>query len=113
MVKRNGNGRAGLCYQFALEHIFRQQEGTLIHGQVWSQAQGRMIDHAWVVTETGFVYEPVTDRYFPKDELYREYQMKEITVYTVEEAMEMVIRTRHYGPWSEVGLRLLNLTTPY
>lgn len=101
MAKRNGNGRAGLCFKFAFEHILRQQEGTLVHGRVWSRALGRAIDHAWVVTETGFVYEPVADRYFEKDELYRAYQMKEIAVYTVEEAMRMAAQAKHYGPWSE------------
>ena len=98
--------RAGRCYELAWRHIAREQEGTLIHGEVYSHKQGRMIPHAWVETETGFIYEPESDRYFEKDWLYRTYKMKEEHRYTVEEAAIMAARTNNLGPWTAAERQL-------
>jgi hypothetical protein len=93
--------REGRCYELAWQHIAYQDEGTLVHGEVWSQNLRRMIGHAWVVTETGWVYEPVADEYFRKDELYKTYKMKEINTYTPTEARKMALVGKHFGPWSD------------
>jgi len=93
--------RAGRCYELAWRHITEQNEGTLIHGQVWSPKLGKMIDHAWVETETGFIYEPESDSYYPKDWLYKTYKIKEFNTYTPDQARIMSVRTNKYGPWTE------------
>lgn len=96
MAKRVG--REGCCYELAYKHILEQQEGTLVHAEVWSNKLGCMIGHALVETETGYIYESVLDKYFEKKWLYETYKVKEINRYTVEEAMIMGIKTRNYGP---------------
>jgi len=93
--------RSGHCYELALHHILGMQEGTLIHGEVYSYLLGRVIDHAWVETETGFIYEPESCRYFRKDQLYKEFKMKELQRYSVREAANMALGTETYGPWTE------------
>jgi len=93
--------RAGRCYELAWKHIIDQEEGALVHGEVWSHKLGRMIGHAWVETETGFVYEPVSDQYFEKDWLYRTYKVREFNTYTPEQAAIMASSTRSFGPWTE------------
>jgi len=93
--------RAGRCYELALKHVLEQQEGTLIHGEVWNPKLGRMIGHAWVETETGYIYEPVSAQYFKKDWLYQTYKAKEFQRYTPEQAAIMAARTKNFGPWTE------------
>jgi hypothetical protein len=114
----SATGREGLCFQLAFQHVTDQEEGTLVHGKVWSPKLGQMIDHAWVITETGYVYEPVSDRYFERKSLYETYRMKEENIYTPTEARKMALRTNNYGPWSdeerqkahrEVTMRILDL----
>ena len=95
--------REGDCYRLATQHIIAQQEGTLIHAEVWSAKQDGMIGHALVETETGFIYEPVLDRYFKKDWLYKTYKVKELKRYTTEGAMVMMLKEKNYGPWEEAS----------
>ena len=95
--------REGLCYKFAYEHILEQGEGTLIHAEVFSPKLEHMIEHALVETETGFIYEPVLDRYFVKDWLYHTYKVKELAHYTEKEALLMVCKTGTYGPWDKTN----------
>ena len=93
--------REGKCYELAVKHIIEQQEGTLIHAEVYSFTLKRMIGHALVETETGFIYEPVVNRYFRKEDLYPKYKIKELTRYSIEEALLMVLREDNYGPWED------------
>jgi len=48
--------QTGTCYQDAWRFIIREGEGELIHGSVVTI--GKRIDHAWVETETGDIWEP-------------------------------------------------------
>lgn len=100
-LKEPTKTRAGRCYELAWKHITEQDEGTLIHGEVWSPKLGRMIDHAWVETETGYIYEPESDSYYPKDWLYKTYKVKEFNTYTPDQARIMGVRTGKYGPWTD------------
>ena len=93
--------RAGRCYELAWKHIIHMEEGTLIHGEVWSPKLGRMIGHAWVETETGYIYEPESGQYFKKDWLYQTHKAKEFQRYTPEQAAIMAARTKNFGPWTE------------
>jgi hypothetical protein len=91
--------REGLCYQLAWQHINEQGEGTLIHAEIWSANLSRMIGHALVETETGYIYEPVSDRYFVKEPFYRTHKIKEVARYSLEQAGIMVLKHNNYGPW--------------
>jgi hypothetical protein len=94
--------RQGKCYELAWTYVAYGDEGsTLVHGEVLNPTLGRMMGHAWVITETGSVYEPVSDLYFPKDDLYKTFKMKEINTYTPTEARKMTLQTKNYGPWTD------------
>lgn len=92
--------RAGRCYELACKYMLIYQRGILVHAEVYSYKLERTIDHALVETDTGLIYEPVSDRYFRKGWLYDTFKVKEHKRYTVEEAMIMTIKTGTYGPWS-------------
>ena len=91
--------RRGRCYELAIKHLLDQGEGTLVHIKVWSRTFGMFIGHALVETETGFIYEPVVDRYFEKEWLFRTYKVEEFKRYTVTETIKMCLKHKNYGPW--------------
>lgn len=92
-------GREGECYEWALKFIIAEDEGTLVHGTVWSYPLKKRISHAWVVTETGWVFEPVAGRFFDKEWLYEHFKMEEEQTYTPAEAAATALRHHHFGPW--------------
>ena len=61
---------------------------------------GKRINHAWVETETGYIWEPKSGEFMKKDYFYKRAQPKVDAKYTPEEAAIMAARTKHFGPWS-------------
>jgi hypothetical protein len=92
-------GREGNCYELAWRFITTEDEGTLVHGTVWSPNLKKRIGHAWVVTETGFVYEPVSNQFYDKEWIYKTYAMEEEQTYSPFQSWEMAAKWRHFGPW--------------
>ena len=95
--------REGRCYELAVKHVWEYEEGTVIHALVWSPNLKRMIGHALVETDTGYIYEPVTGFYWEKAELYREYKIKEIARYDLEQVSINCLKFKHFGPWHNEG----------
>ena len=95
----NPPNRTGLCYQLAYQFIFREKEGVLVHGQIYAGSPKHWMDHAWVETGTGFVYEPVGNEFFPKKAFYTAFRAKPQARFTPEKAMIALMRNNHYGPW--------------
>jgi hypothetical protein len=89
----------GTCYADAWRFLIKEGEGKLVHGTVYSG--NRRIGHAWVETDSGFVWEPETGRYFTLLGFKCDFAPVENTRYTPEEAAIMVARTRNFGPWTE------------
>ena len=89
----------GTCYGDAWRFVIRQEEGTLIHGTVYFE--GRRMGHAWVETETGYIWEPQTKRFYTK------VGFEDVAApivehrYTVEEAAIMLARVGKHGPWTD------------
>ena len=104
-MTQKGKPREGHCYELAFKHIMGEEEGTLIHVEVYSFTLGCMIGHALVETETGFIYEPVRDQYFPKDWLYEKFKVVEHARYEYEEALAMVCKHGSYGPWDGADVK--------
>ena len=98
--KRHNNERAGRCYELAYEYLF-DHDGILIHAEAFSHALGHVIGHALVEFKPTIIYEPVADRYFEKDWLYRKYAVKELARYTLKEALNQVCKSGTYGPWTD------------
>jgi len=94
----------GTCYADAWRFLIKEGEGNLVHGTVY--IGNRRIRHAWVETESGFVWEPQTGRYFTLLGFRCDFAPLEESRYTPEEAAIMVARTKHFGPWTEEERRL-------
>ena len=56
--------------------------------------------HAWVETDTGFIWEPQTKDFFRYSAWQAAAEPIEEQRYTVEEAAIMVARTGKHGPWT-------------
>ena len=54
--------RKGQCFVLAYKHIEEYDEGFLIHAEVWSEPLNQMIDHAFVETDEGYIWEPVSNQ---------------------------------------------------
>ncbi|MBC8477487.1 MAG: DUF192 domain-containing protein [Dehalococcoidia bacterium] len=92
------NKPAGTCYADAWRFLIKEGEGELVHGTVYSG--NRRIGHAWVLTNSDFIWEPQTGRYFTNLGFRDTFAPVEDHRYTPEQAAIMVARTRHLGPWS-------------
>jgi uncharacterized membrane protein (UPF0127 family) len=89
----------GTCYTDAWRFLVKEGKGKLVHGTVYSG--DRRIGHAWVETETGWIWEPQTSRYFTKLGFRDVFAPDKESHYTAEEAAIMVARAKHFGPWTE------------
>ena len=89
----------GTCYEDAWRFLLKEEEGYLIHGTVWSE--GKRIKHAWVETETGYIWEPETKRFYTKQGFENVAAPVEEHRYTPIEASIMAARTKNFGPWTD------------
>ena len=88
----------GRCYEDAWRFLIKEGEGKLVHGTV--QTIDKRINHAWVETETGYIWEPESGEFMKRayfDEIAKPEAEAE---YTLEEAAIMVARTKNLGPWT-------------
>jgi len=88
----------GRCYENAWRFLIKEGEGKLVHGTV--QTIDKRIDHAWVETETGYIWEPESGE-FMESAYFDEIAKPEVEAeYTPEEAAIMVVRVKNLGPWT-------------
>ena len=88
----------GACYQDAWRFLIKEGEGYLVHGTVWSK--DKRIGHAWVETETGYIWEPETRKFYTILGFNNAASPIEQHRYTPTEAAVMAARTKHFGPWT-------------
>jgi hypothetical protein len=88
----------GTCYQDTWRFLIKEQEGHLVHGTVWSK--DKRIGHAWIETETGYIWEPETNRFYNKTAFSDIAAPVEDNRYTATEASIMAARSQNFGPWS-------------
>ncbi|MDD4987239.1 MAG: DUF192 domain-containing protein [Dehalococcoidales bacterium] len=91
--------QTGTCYADAWRFLIKEEEGTLIHGTVFSG--GRRMGHAWVETATGWIWEPQTGRYFTLLGFRDAFAPDKESRYTAEQAAIMAARAKHLGPWTK------------
>ncbi len=94
----NPNTATGTCYPDAWRWLMKEESGTLVHGTVMSL--GKRIGHAWIETDSGFIWEPLTADFFRYSAWQAAAEPIEESRYTVEEAAIMVARTGNHGPWT-------------
>jgi len=90
----------GECYRDAYYFLLREGSGLLVHGEVVSPANGRVIKHAWVELDD-YVWEPQTQYYLRKSDFYDVFKPKVWAKYTPLEAARWAVKTKHFGPWEE------------
>ncbi len=95
----NPNTAVGTCYTDAWRWLVKEESGTLVHGTVMSL--GKRIGHAWVETDTGFIWEPLTGDFFRYNAWQAAAEPIEEHRYTVEEAAIMIARVGKHGPWTD------------
>ncbi len=89
----------GTCYQDAWRFVVREQAGDLIHGTV--KSGDKRIGHAWVETETGYIYEPETQNLYTKEAFKKAASPIEEYRYNHIEACVMVAGANNFGPWND------------
>ncbi len=109
-------GPTGTCYPDAWRFLIKEEEGYLVHGSVVSYSlveypfglpdELRRIGHAWVETETGYIWEPQTKRFYTKGEFEGVAKPIEERRYTATEAAIMAARTSSHGPWTDEDRRM-------
>lgn len=95
------NDRTGNCLELAAQYVVAN-DGTLVHGSIYNQAFSvQRIGHAWVVREDGWIFEPTQGaRWNP--EAFRWWFTPIVdATYSVEEACINMLKSGHYGTWSE------------
>ena len=91
--------QTGACYADAWRFLIKEEEGELLHGTV--QTIGKRINHAWVETETGHIWEPESGEFMKKVYFYERAKPKVEARYNAEEAAIMAARTKNFGPWTK------------
>jgi hypothetical protein len=107
MTSKNKSAHTGDCFEAALKFV-RQPEimeyaddYRLVHGNVAKLRQNEAVNHAWVEEEDEIVHEVSNGRYhvYLKKVYYEKHQIKNVRTYTPEEALCLMIRHGHFGPW--------------
>ena len=108
MPKSDTQG-TGDCFEAAYMFVTSRSQGapgryTLVHGNVATLSQRDSVNHAWV-EEGDIVHEVSKGRHlqFLKTRYYELYGVKNVRQYSYEEALNVALRTLHYGPWDEIG----------
>jgi len=102
--------KKGTCYHDVYKFIMDQSDSIAVHGSVYSPTFDRHIDHAWIETDTGYIWEPQTNKFYTKEEISL-YQPIEHHRYTFDQVLAECVRTEHSGPWKPEQIDL-NATIP-
>jgi len=85
----------GTCYEDAGRYAIKEDD-ILVHGSIFTL--NKRLKHAWVETDTGYIWEPQSKQYMTK-EIWEKYQPIEDVRYTAEEVSILVLKEDHWGPW--------------
>lgn len=100
------NPRLGRCYElagiFTLESFFTSegQGPSLVHGSIEGFGAPRL-KHAWVEFPDGAVWEPATDKMWPKVAFERIFNPVVDIKYDARAMSENIERFQHWGPWDQ------------
>lgn len=98
------------CYEKAAQHILKSNVSglRLVHGypRLQAECEGRPVGtkygHAWI--EYGGVCLDLNHGLFQREVYYAAGQIDEaeLTKYTKQQAINLMINLKHYGPWNTV-----------
>lgn len=111
-IKEAIEDRLGKCYQLTGGHILCYPHCRLVHGTLTNilGAPGlKKIDHAWIEYEdenqSGYeharVFDPVMDKDYTKIVYYALCKAQPQKIYSGEDAIRLMDKYKHYGPWDE------------
>lgn len=89
----------GTCYVDVIKFAKRQPDSIVVHGSVYSDAYDKHIPHAWIETDTGYIWEPQSNSFLTKEEFQQIVDYIVHYKYTLEEAAINMFKMKHYGPW--------------
>ena len=92
--------RAGRCYELAMRGCMQAPEWELVHGECDVRSGGQ-IGHAWLEFD-GEAYCPVLDDTMPVSVFLRVQGARTHARYSSEDAAILMLRSGHYGPWSDL-----------
>jgi hypothetical protein len=104
-MKLRPKNRQKRCYELSFKYLCwdeRYNDGcwSLIQGEVTSDRIGTY-GHAWLVSDTGRVYDPVRDKEYSNADYAAEFNAMPLTTYSLDEALRTACEQRHFGPWIE------------
>ncbi len=95
----------GLCYTAALRwiRVAKDFDWTLVHGTVYSGRLDKRIEHAWCERGDQVVdlVMPVGKRMIQRSEYYRIVRPEVSKIYSSGDALMLVVKNGHDGPWDE------------
>jgi hypothetical protein len=95
----------GLCYTAALKWIkvTSDRSWSLVHGTVFSGELGKRSEHAWCERGDKVIdlAMPVGHRIIDRDTYYRVIEPEVKKVYSSDDAIFLVVKNGHDGPWEE------------
>ena len=101
-MKTNG----GTCYIDVLRFALDQPDSTVVHGRVFSTHFDQYIIHAWIETDTGFIWEPHSNKFFTPEQFECVAKPVIHKRYTTDEAAILALKTKHAGPWEHEPIDL-------
>ena len=87
----------GECYERAFAHVLDHdiEDMLLVHGV----ATHRHEKHAWVELPGNVMFDGVAQRFFAKYAYAIVMQVRPVTVYPPDAAVDLLLRTQRYGLW--------------
>jgi hypothetical protein len=100
IIGRLDRKRLGQCYKLSAQYIMDHPGSahTLVHGTIQG-GDHPPIDHAWVVLDSGKVWEPASNKEYEPALFSLAFHPVTLRTYTGTEAMTQMVKTGHYGPW--------------
>jgi len=90
----------GMCYREAYRFLMKEGD-WLVHGTIISPADKREVNHAWVEFNSGWVWEPQTEKFMRLSDFNTWFQPKVEAKYTAKEAAILAVKNMHFGPWKQ------------
>jgi hypothetical protein len=92
------------CYELSWRYLCtdeRYNDGSwsLVHGEITSTVSGVPYGHAWLISNTGRVYDPVHNKEYSSADYAMEFNAIKLNTYSLKEALRIGAERGHYGPW--------------
>jgi len=106
MPAKEASVPTGDCFEAAAKFISQPEivaypdDYLLVHGNVAKLRQDERVNHAWV-EEGDLVHELGNGRHdvYSKQSYYERHRITSVRTYTVEQALLLLARKGHWGPW--------------